>query len=90
MMKYFNKIVDMIYPPRCPVCDKMLDPLEGRIHKQCAKQLQKIEGVVCLHCGRPVFSDLVEYCYDCAKKSDEKNRQISFLFYRNNGILEFE
>ena len=50
------------------MCDKILDSLDGRVHGNCAGRLIRIEGAVCMHCGRPVVSEQVEYCFDCARK----------------------
>lgn len=77
MKKFWEKAVDLIYPPRCPVCDKILKPEEGRIHKTCSRQLERIAGAVCLHCGRPVGSEEVEYCFDCSNKL-RGNRNAAF------------
>lgn len=79
--------MDVIYPPRCPVCDKILDRFDGRIHMQCRKQLERIEGSVCMHCGRPVVSDLVEYCFDCAKKKRDGKTD---TFFQGKSLLLYK
>lgn len=80
-------MIDMVYPPRCPICDKILERYEGRIHKKCRKQLDCIGGVVCMHCGRPVLSDLVEYCFDCEKK---KKRGDKDTFFQGKSLLLYK
>ena len=62
----------LIFPPRCPVCDELLEPEEhalwGKgIHENCKKQLVCIEPPVCFRCGKPVESSRRELCYDCQK-----------------------
>ena len=80
-------MIDMVYPPRCPICDTILERHEGRIHKKCRKQLDYIEGAVCMHCGRPVLSDLVEYCFDCEKK---KKRGDKDTFFQGKSLLLYK
>lgn len=58
----------MIYPPRCPICDEIVEDVERRIHKKCEERLVKIEGATCMQCGRPLMTECAEYCFDCARK----------------------
>lgn len=68
-------VYDLIFPPRCIICDQITEPEEGRIHIACYKKLYPVSGPVCLVCGRPVFSDKYEYCYDCSKKRQQLSHQ---------------
>jgi ComF family protein len=58
----------VIFPPRCAVCDGILEPGQRHIHPKCEAELFRVEGPVCMHCGRPVASGAAEYCLDCVGK----------------------
>lgn len=59
-----NKILDLcreflcslLFPRRCPVCDKILEPEEEKygIHQKCKRKIYPVYGAVCMHCGRPL------------------------------------
>ena len=64
-------ILDLLFPPRCPVCDDLLEPEQiGRthLHEVCYKKLYPVSDPVCVHCGRPVEGN-EEYCYDCGRRN---------------------
>ena len=70
-----NRIRDVLFPPRCPVCDEILEPElvgETYIHKKCEQKLLPVRGAVCMHCGRPVELQQ-EYCYDCKRKEPDRS-----------------
>lgn len=89
-------ILDMIYPPKCLVCDALLAPGEDGCCCECAKKLPFIETPCCLKCGKPISSEEEEYCMDCQNQShvftkgvalwsyDERVRQVVYRFkYKN-------
>ena len=59
---------DLCFPPRCAVCDGILEPGETGVHPECRKKLRPVEEPCCMHCGKPVSLETHEYCPDCAKK----------------------
>lgn len=63
----YGTVMDMIFPPRCPVCDEIVGPMEKYIHHECRRQLFPIEQPVCMRCGKSVTSEQQEYCEDCGK-----------------------
>lgn len=62
--------VGIIFPPRCPVCDQILDRAEDYIHEKCVAALFPVEGRCCMHCGR-MLSVSGEYCPDCGRKKNQ-------------------
>lgn len=78
----YNKIIefvaDILFPRRCPVCDDIVLPRGGLICPECVKRLSFVKGPVCKKCGKEVFSDTVEYCFDCTKhkRSFESGRAL--------------
>lgn len=60
-------IKDILFPPRCPMCDELLSPREGRICSSCRGELSYVESPVCFRCGKEIESGEEEYCEDCSK-----------------------
>jgi ComF family protein len=72
----------LFFPPRCAVCDEILEPGQRGIHPKCEKELYRVQDPVCMHCGRPVTSEAVEFCFDCSRKKGKADsfRQGKALF----------
>lgn len=67
-MKKIN-ILDYLYPPRCPVCDKPVlqkQSFDG-FCATCLEKLPIIRGKRCCKCGRALNDLEKEYCSDCSK-----------------------
>ena len=60
-------VKDLLYPPRCAVCDDILAAGEECICASCAKKTVYIKEPVCLKCGKSIKGD-EEYCEDCQKR----------------------
>jgi ComF family protein len=63
-------VLDMVYPPSCPVCQNTLGFDSGKriyIHKYCKRQLVYIGKCRCLKCGKEIRDENLQYCYDCKK-----------------------
>ena len=61
----------LLYPPECPVCQKLLSDTEDRrrhIHGDCYRKLRRIVEPMCKRCGKPLLSAQQEYCYDCQRR----------------------
>lgn len=61
----FEKVMDFIYPPRCPVCQEIV--WGEKVHRECLKKLEYVEEPLCKKCGKPIFAEEAEYCFDCTK-----------------------
>ena len=75
-----NLILDLIYPPRCPVCDRAADRVL-RIHPACEKLLPVIREPRCRKCSKPLDRVEDEYCYDCGRKHFTYERGIALCVY---------
>ena len=60
-------LLDFLYPPRCPVCDKPALPGEG-ICGACKNKLHFVAQPSCMKCGKPLAGEREEYCMDCRRK----------------------
>lgn len=58
-------LLDLLYPPRCPVCDGIL-PWREKICPECRQKLPYVPGKRCRKCGKPV-EDFEILCDDCRK-----------------------
>lgn len=60
-------IVDILYPPRCPLCDDVLFPGQS-ICTGCVKEVKLMREPVCKKCGKALTDERREFCTDCGKK----------------------
>ena len=61
-------LLDILYPPRCPVCDRVLPPGQrGTVCENCCGygRPRRVEDSFCLRCGKPLEDSRQEYCRDC-------------------------
>ncbi len=65
-MKKEGFLWDILYPGRCAVCDRVLKRGEYGVCTHCTPLPQKIEGDICMKCGRPVPGEGV-ICSRCEK-----------------------
>lgn len=58
-------LLDVLYPPRCPVCETILLPDEKLVCRRCASSLPFVEEPFCMCCGKPLSHHEKELCSDC-------------------------
>ncbi|MCD8152064.1 MAG: ComF family protein [Clostridiales bacterium] len=74
-----RNFLDYIYPPRCPVCDRI--SAEG-ICASCRKEIVRIDSDYCLKCGRPLEEKREEYCPECKKRTHYFEQGRSLFSYQ--------
>lgn len=62
-------LLDLFYPPRCVICEKILLPSEKRICDRCLRDLPLVKDPYCMCCGKPLNLKEREYCADCERHS---------------------
>ena len=95
MIKTVNKtkkvILDLLYPPRCPVCHDIVENGSGIICKNCIEKLPFVTGPTCRRCGKPLgddeeageMQDLEEkLCTDC--------QETEHIFRQGVGIFVYD
>ena len=68
MKKTFQGILlDILYPRRCPVCDRPVKPFGSLICEACKKEFGYIREPYCMKCGKELEKEEAEYCGDCMR-----------------------
>jgi ComF family protein len=63
-----DKLIDLIFPRRCPVCDDIVPIGEGLICDDCKTKPSYIIEPRCRKCGRQLMDDARIFCNDCENK----------------------
>ncbi len=65
--------VELLYPQKCPACDKVLAKNEKQIGfcKKCSDKIKIVGKSSCMRCGKPLTDETQEYCKDCIRYSHE-------------------
>ena len=75
--------ISLLFPRRCPVCDRPVKPYGALICDDCAGEVRYVRGATCYKCGKPLTDDSVEYCEDCARRRHLYTRGMSLFEYRS-------
>lgn len=95
-MSIFRQFMDLIYPPRCSICEKFLwknraekDQQELLFCKSCFDGFSEISSPFCPICGRPFASEVDEdhLCEDCLRKRPHYDAMRAPYLYEG-GIME--
>ena len=62
-----ENIKDIIFPPRCAVCDAVIPPGQKGMCSSCRMKLSYISEPRCMKCGKEIEDETEEYCDDCSK-----------------------
>jgi len=73
--------LDSVFPPRCPVCGEIAVPSGNRICETCAGELDFVKSPCCLKCGRGIFDETQEFCYDCTVRPKSFDYGFALLNY---------
>lgn len=87
--KYQKKIekcwesgLDLVFPPRCPACDKPVPPTE-LICPACREKFVEVKAPLCLKCGKQIRDEREEYCRGCRLVMHEFERGRGLFTYRS-------
>lgn len=73
--------VDILYPPRCPLCDRIIPPGGDRVCVECREEIPWIIQPYCLKCGKMLERSEEEYCDDCLKHAHNFTQGIAAFRY---------
>lgn len=67
--KIINAFLNLLYPERCPGCDKILknNELNRGFCKSCDSKIVLAKGHTCMTCGKNLKDSHREYCPDCER-----------------------
>ncbi len=74
---------ELLFPRRCPVCDKPVKPAGKLICNGCRTKLVYVPEKHCMKCGRSLPKERIEYCYDCERKRHRYIQGKSLYEYTN-------
>ncbi|MDD4370033.1 MAG: ComF family protein [Anaerostipes sp.] len=74
------ELLNLLFPPRCPICQDVLEDSKSLICKKCYKKVIFIKEPFCFSCGKQLEDPREELCFDCKKhpKSFDKGRALCF------------
>ncbi len=81
-MKPVDWIGELLFPGRCPVCDKAL-PMGRKICPACEKKLVPIQEPRCCRCGKPLRDEREEYCGQCRRERHIYDRGLAVFPYNS-------
>ena len=61
------RLLDLIYPRRCVVCDEIVDRPGSSVCSNCSDKIIYIKDPCCMKCGKQLKKEGQEYCSDCEK-----------------------
>ena len=91
--KIIKGVIDILYPPRCPICDDIVSLAHGSLCDRCADNIQYVQEPYCMKCGKPLDDEGAEYCDDCVSKMhyyDENRAVLVYDEYTSKSIYRFK
>ena len=77
------KLLNLLYPRRCPVCDDIVIPKGGLVCDSCKDILMPLQEPLCYKCGRQIVSASREYCDTCAGYNFNFDKAFSLWAYNS-------
>ena len=78
---FYGMLLDLIYPRRCPVCDKAVKPFGSLICEECTKKIKYVKAPYCQKCGKELRDKRALFCHDCAHKEHKYERGMALFSY---------
>ena len=75
-----ENILELIFPGRCAICDRILPWGQKEICDECKSKIQYFRGPACFKCGKPVGEE-EEYCFDCREKEHNYRQGVALFSY---------
>ena len=85
-MKASKVMINFLFPPRCAICDKVIDVKGPHICDKCRPFLSKLEEPRCYKCGNELSQEEDEYCRGCLE--NERSYIKGFPVYKYKPPLQ--
>ncbi len=79
--KLGKAVLQILFPLRCPVCDRIVRPAGEKICLECLGKLKLLTPPWCMKCGKKLMEDK-EYCADCRRREHG--------YQRGRALYEYE
>ncbi len=80
-IRLWEMICDLLFPPRCPICNEVQYRKKKGICSRCRKKIKYIREPRCKKCSKQLMNDEQEYCRDC-----ENNKH---LYIHGRALYEY-
>ncbi len=80
---FFGMLLDLIYPRRCPVCDKAVKPFGNLICEECVKKIKYVKAPCCQKCGKELKDTRAVFCHDCMQRAHNYDSGMALFDYRS-------
>lgn len=77
------KLVDLLFPLRCPVCDGIVPTGEGRVCRTCRRKIRYVYEPQCQKCGRQLNDDAKLFCAACESTRHIFDRGVALYDYQS-------
>ena len=78
---FYGMLSDLIYPRRCPVCDKAVKPFGSLICEECTRKIKYVKAPYCQKCGKELRDKRALFCHDCAHKEHKYDSGMALFSY---------
>lgn len=68
LRSFLGMLADILYPRRCPVCDRAVLPFGSLVCETCRNKFVYIKEPCCMKCGKELEDAGEEYCGDCRRR----------------------
>lgn len=76
-------LTDLLYPRRCPVCDRAVRPFGSLVCEACRNKLAYVKAPYCMKCGKELAGETEEYCGDCMRRRHFFDRGRALYVYKS-------
>lgn len=83
MNKIYDTIVSIVFPRRCPICDRPVKPFGALACTECENKVRYVTGPTCFKCGKPIEDETKEFCGDCERTRHFYDRGYPLFEYRS-------
>lgn len=78
-----NLIMELLFPRRCPVCDRPVRKFRAYICPKCKDELKYVSENSCLKCGKQLSDENAVYCRDCRVLSHSYDKGYTVFDYKS-------